>query len=116
MKTTSLLFSSVLSNELFWNLGREKFGKKVDDILAMKKDQFSRNILKDLEIEGKNLHQNELMNKFRATGDTRRMKKFGGRPVIKLMVVIFKNNVQMFRSELLIKIENIGQLFRQVKL
>ena len=96
MKTTPLLFSSVLTNELFWNLGREKFGKKVDDILAMKKDQFSRNILKDLEIEGKNLHQNELMNKFRATGDTRRMKKFGGRPVIKLMVVIFKNNVQMF--------------------
>ena len=88
MKTTSLLLSSVLSNELFWNLGREKFGKKVDDILAMKKDQLSRNILKDLEIEGKNLHQNELMKKFRVTGDTRKMKKFGGRPVIKPMVYI----------------------------
>ena len=64
MKTTSLLFSSVLSNELFWNLGREKFGKKVDDILAVKKDQLSRNILKDLEIEGKNLHQNDTGSNF----------------------------------------------------
>ena len=88
MKTFSLLLSSALSNELFWNLGREKFGKKVDDILAQKKDQLSRNILKDLEIEGKNLHQNDLMDKFRATGETRRMEKFRARaprPVIKLL-------------------------------